>query len=57
MINVLNLKNLKYNTFSMRKIWFLYKVAMAIWINIYGCQLYPKHAHLSANQLKNDSYC
>ena len=30
---------------------------MAFWINIYECQLYPKHGHLSVNQLKNDSYC
>ena len=26
--------------------------AMAFWINIYGCQLYPRHGHLSVNQLK-----
>ena len=31
-----------------------YKVAMAFCINIYECQLYPKHGHLSVNQLKND---
>ena len=30
---------------------------MAFWINIYECQLYPKHGHLSVNYLKNDSYC
>ena len=35
----------------------MYKVAMAFWINIYECQLYPKYGHLSVNQLKNDRYC
>ena len=30
---------------------------LAFWINIYECQLYPKHGHLSVNQLKNDNYC
>ena len=29
---------------------------MAFWINIYGCQPYPRHGPLSVNQLKNDSY-
>jgi hypothetical protein len=29
---------------------------MAFQINIYGCQLYPKHCHLSVNQLKKGSY-
>ena len=29
---------------------------MAFWINIYGCQPYPRHSPLSVNQLKNDSY-
>jgi hypothetical protein len=24
----------------------IYKVAMAFWINIYGCQPYPRHGHL-----------
>ena len=37
--------------------WVIYKVAMAFWINIYGCQPYPRHGHLSVNQLKNQSYC
>ena len=30
---------------------------MAFWINNYGCQPYPRHGHLSVNQLKNQSYC
>ena len=34
----------------------LYKVAMAFWINIYRCQLYSKHGHLSVNQLRDDNY-
>ena len=32
----------------------IYKVAMAFWINIYGCQTYPRHGPLKVNQLKND---
>ena len=40
-----------------RKIWLIYKVAMPFWINIYGCHPYPRHGHLSVNQLKNQSYC
>ena len=39
------------------KLWLTYKVAMAFWINIYVCQPYPRHGHLSVNQLKNQSYC
>ena len=29
------------------KIWLIYKVAMAFWINIHGCQPYPRNSHLS----------
>ena len=28
------------------KIWLIYKVAMAFWINIHGCQPYPRNSHL-----------
>ena len=35
----------------------MYRVAMAFWINIYGCQPYHRLGPLSVNQLKNDSYC
>ena len=28
------------------KIWLIYKVAMAFWINIHGCQPYPRKSHL-----------
>ena len=28
------------------KIWLIFKVAMAFWINIHGCQPYPRHGHL-----------
>ena len=28
------------------KIWLIYKVAMAFWIKIYGCQPYPRNSHL-----------
>ena len=35
-----------------RKIWLIYKVAMAFWINIYECQPYPRHGHISVTQLK-----
>ena len=41
---------------SFNKCWLIYKVAMVFWINIYGCQPYPRHGPLSVNQLKNDSY-
>ena len=30
---------------------------MAFWINIYGCQPYPRHGSLKVNQLKNHSFC
>ena len=36
------------------KIWLIYKVAMAFWINIHGCQPYPRHGPLKVNQLEND---
>ena len=39
------------------KIWLTYKVAMAFWFNISGCQAYPRHGPLKVNQFKNDSYC
>ena len=42
--------------FSPGNFWLIYKVAMAFWINIFGCQPYPRHGPLSVNQLKNDSY-
>ena len=29
---------------------------MAFWINIYGCQPYPRHGSLKVNQLKNHSF-
>ena len=29
------------------KIWLIYKVAMAFWINVHGCQPYPRNSHLS----------
>ena len=29
---------------------------MAFWINIYGCQPYPRYGPLKVNQLKNDSF-
>ena len=28
------------------KIWLIYKVAMAFWINIHGCQPYPRNSRL-----------
>ena len=43
--------------FGQGKSGIIYKVAMPFWINICGCQLYPRHGHLCVNQLKNDSYC
>ena len=44
-----------YEIYS-RKIWLIYKVAVAFWINIYGCQPYPRYGPLKVNQLKNDSF-
>ena len=29
---------------------------MAFWINISGCQTYPRHGPLKVNQLKNNKY-
>ena len=34
------------NIMDTLKIWLLYKVAMAFWINIHGCQRYTRHGHL-----------
>ena len=34
------------------KIWLKYKVAMIFWINIYGCQPYPRHGHLISSKTK-----
>jgi hypothetical protein len=44
----------------MKKLWDLAQEkqgSYGIWINIYGCQPYPRNGHLWLNQLKNDSYC
>ena len=38
------------------KIWLTYKVAMVFWINIYGCQPYPRHGPLKVNQIKTIAF-